>query len=213
MRNRTLLLIVTAAFIAGGCGGGGSTDLITTCSLTEFMPNYAAQMKHLLTWPAFPVRVFFVDDGNLTTARQTRTLAGFNQWAAATNGKVHYQIATSGSNAEITVRFDPTTSNGLTRLTFVGRTLRRAEIEIGVESLGFDDIQCIAAHEFGHALGLDGHSDSPDDLMYSIHIIGTACPISIADLNTLKTGYCGLFSDRSSHIAPAHGPTRTIIIE
>lgn len=212
-RNRPLILLTLSMLIVGGCGGGGPTGRISFCNLDSFLPNYARQVRHLLTWPAFPVRVHFVPDAHLTAARQTQTLAGFDQWVTATDGVLRYQINASGAEADIVVRFNPTTANGLARITYGGLTLRRVEIEIGVRNLAPEDIQCIAAHEFGHALGIDGHSDDPDDLMYAVHFVGTPCPVSQADLNTLKTGYCSLFSDRlSMPAAPSSGPLRTITL-
>jgi predicted Zn-dependent protease len=47
------------------------------------------------------------------------------------------------------------------------------------------DISAIAAHEFGHALGIDGHSADSRDLMHPIHNMGAPCRITSRDLNTL----------------------------
>lgn len=59
------------------------------------------------------------------------------------------------------------------------------------------DLQATAAHEFGHALGIDGHSDDPADIMYpTLHhtlLVGGLPPpthaITPRDLQTLKACY------------------------
>jgi hypothetical protein len=208
-----ILLAFASALIASGCGGGGSGP-ISNCSLDAFTPNYARQLSHLLNWPSFPVHVYFVRDANFTAERRSTALAGFNQWVTATNSVLNSTETASSADANITVRFDPTTTDGVTQINFSGLTISSADMKLGVQNLPAPDRQCEAAHEFGHALGMDGHSDNPDDLMYPVHIIGTACPVTQRDLNTMKTGYCALFS-RAVPCAPvpSAGPPQTIIIK
>ena len=62
------------------------------------------------------------------------------------------------------------------------------------------DIACIAAHEFGHALGLDGHSDRSADLMYPVHRMGSRLLITARDLRTLATVYPELVSRVTSRL-------------
>lgn len=211
------LHLLTTAFLAcllalsnSGCGSGGSTP-ISFCSLTSFTPNYADNVDHLLTWSSFPLRVFFVRDTNYTQARQDIAIAGFDEWVQATAGAIDYQVVNSSANADITVAFDPTTADGVTVLHFSGLNLSKADMEIGIKNIGSQDIQCVAAHEFGHALGLDGHSDQQSDLMYPIHVVGTPCPLTQRDVNTLETGYCHLFgrSDQLRSITEYRGTEQT----
>ncbi|MEP6755573.1 MAG: matrixin family metalloprotease [Chthonomonadales bacterium] len=198
-----------------GCGsGGGGANQIAVCPLDSFTPNYATKVSHLLNWNSFPVRVFFVRDTNFTQARRVLALAGFDQWVNATGSAINYTELNSSTNADITVTFDPTTQNGLTQISFSGLSMGFAEMSIGVKNQTDLDLGCIASHEFGHALGIDGHSDLDGDLMFPIHFIGTPCPVTARDLNTIKTGYCHLFgkSVGGNAIRPT-GPFQTKIIQ
>ena len=62
-----------------------------------------------------------------------------------------------------------------------------------------EDVQSVAAHEFGHALGIQGHSDNPNDLMFPSATRYFAAPdirlpdppheVTRRDLNTLRACY------------------------
>jgi predicted Zn-dependent protease len=198
------------------CGSGSGGGPITLCDIDAFTPNYARQLDHLLTWSSFPVRVFFVRDSQHTPARQDLAMDGFDQWVAATNGVLDYVLVNDEDSADIVVRFDPTTANGATTVHFSGLDLHRAEMEIGILNQSAADLQCVAAHEFGHALGVDGHSDVEGDLIYPIHFVGEPCPVTQRDLNTVKTGYCHLFGRAApccSSVPPTRGPLQTKRIE
>jgi len=214
-RPAYLLALFCLLVWGAGCGsGGGSSSVITNCSLATFTPNYAASVTSLLTWPSFPVRVFFIPDANLTANRKNSALAGFNQWVTATSSTITFQEVSSAPNADITVKFDPTTSNGLTELHFTGQQMQSADMTVGVRNLAESDIQCVAAHEFGHALGINGHSPDSGDLMYAVHIVGTSCPVTTRDLNTIKTGYCDLFMPRGVHVPSRNrGQVSTVRIQ
>ncbi len=90
--------------------------------------------------------------------------------------------------------------------------MTHADMEIGIKNVGAADVQCVAAHEFGHALGIDGHSDNSSDLMYAVHVIGEPCPLTQHDLNTMKTGYCGVFSRAAGPHRRPSGPESIVTI-
>jgi hypothetical protein len=203
---------LTALLLTSGCGSGGSSSQISNCSLDTFVPNYARHVDNLLQWASFPVTIFFIRDANYSQGRQNTAITGFDQWVAATNSAITYQVVTASSGADITVKFDPSTANGLTELHFAGFQMHEADISIGVQNLAAVDIQCVAAHEFGHALGINGHSDAAGDLMFPVHVVGDPCPITTRDLNTMKTAYCNVFT-RAGRIRPREiGPIQTVQI-
>ena len=76
-------------------------------------------------------------------------------------------------------------------------------------------MQQVAAHEFGHALGIDGHSDVPTDLMFSVIDSDHPQTISARDLNTLECLYSSWFGRGASLPSTFGGGGRlnTTIIE
>lgn len=199
--------LVALILILSGCGGVQSGRQ-AVCTAETFTPNYVPQLKHLLHWSGFPVRVYFVKDENYTEVRQSLALQGFDQWVEISELKIRYQLVDSQGNAHIVVRFDPTTRNGLTEYSYRSSgQLVSATITIGVKGNSAVDIQSVAAHEFGHALGIGGHSDNPADMMYPTFISGIPLQITARDFNTLKTAYCNLFLEGNpSRVAPSDEP-------
>jgi len=185
-------------------------------------PNYAdaPEMRRLLHWDHFPLHVYLVP-GDLATKERTEAVqAGFDQWVHATRDFIHYQIVTKPAQAEITVTFLPNESVpeqggsfGHTTVTFLTLTLNSANIVLATTDVTPADLRSTAAHEFGHALGMDGHSDDEGDLMYAVL---TRSPsgdlplpshtISIRDLNTLKVCYPALAVSAPLPAQPAPDP-------
>ena len=172
----------------------------------------------LLHWAQFPVRVYLPTHGQGQAEEAQTVLAGFDEWVKASHGKVSYVRVLEAGKAEITVQLVPgrflsaeTRSVGAVgETTFYSRngTLRKADIRLAEGAGVPEDLQTTAAHEFGHALGISGHSDDPDDLMYPVEIShfnpldpplpGGAATVTAHDLRMLKECYPGLFqsSDR-----------------
>lgn len=219
LTRRGFLGAVSACGLTGllaGCGGGGGSSSATSTSssyqpdLTRFTPNYAASVT-LYHWPTLPVRVYFANDLTITPSGGSPTRinnliqTGFQRWPTATGGVVSYTVVTDPSQAQITVSIvtvpDPTglSETGKTSVSNTsGAVLTGATVQIYV----WPDITvpeltqgllATAAHEFGHALGIGGHSPDPSDVMYVSHDPNADVPLSVRDVDTLKTIYYFLF--------------------
>ena len=167
--------------------------------------NYAnsPEIRRLLHWDHFPLHIYFTPGDLATKERMDATQAGFDQWVHATKEFVHYQVVTKPALAEVTVTFLPQESVpnqggscGHTTVTFLKLTLKSANIVLATTDVTSADLQATAAHEFGHALGIDGHSDDPGDLMYAVLTRSAAEDLPVPshtltprDLNTLKVCY------------------------
>jgi len=171
-------------------------------------------MERLLHWKKLPVNVFIATHSPAEEADAKAATAGFDEWVAATGGAIGYRIVNSPSQGQIVVRFSPEAYLagqegvvGQTGIASRGKILYKAEIQIATGGLDTGGLQSVAAHEFGHALGIEGHSDSPDDLMFPSEtlylsssgepVVITPRPVTLRDLNTLRLCYPTLFAEAS----------------
>lgn len=203
------LSALTLPFALTGCGGGGGGSSTPAPAAASFTPNYVAAVTPY-HWPVLPVRVYFANDLTITpkggTATRLNTLyqTGFDRWPAATNGVVSYQVVTDPTQAQITVSTvtipDPAgqAETGLTTVAHTGSVLTAATMQIFV----WPDITpaeltqgqvATATHEFGHALGIGGHSPVSTDEMFALHAPNQDVLLSPRDVNTIKTIYSNLF--------------------
>ena len=202
-----------------GCGGGGASSgdsRVTSasvdssggatdgCATKAYAPNYSGdtdpktgKANVLRTWSNLPLKIYFAPGTLLTPARQSAALAGFDWWVAAENGAVSYLVTTDAANADITVSFEQsgeTEYGALTTYLYdAGNHLTQASITFNVTYINRDALLTpAAAHEFGHALGIDGHSANQADVMAYSASVYNLTGLSTRDINTVKTDYsCG----------------------
>lgn len=197
MDFRTFLLPCCVAALFLACptfGAAPHPDMpeVALRSRLHAAADYAGNLRHRAIWPAFPLTIAFARDANYRPAREMWARRGFDAWFAATQGLTTYVVTADPAQARILARFDPDTNNGYTTTSFRNDLLEKATIRIGVKRGQASDIACIAAHEFGHALGIDGHSSDPNDVMYPDHRMGHAWRITPRDRSTLAMLYPAL---------------------
>lgn len=205
-----------------------ATSVSAACDSTTYTPNYYGQPDpsapndpDIYTyWRQFPVTVYIPAGAN--AAFRASTLAGFNQWVSATGGKAKYSLVSSATGANLVVSYsaqDPSSDTlGLTTVTYNGNdnSIVSAKMELFFYSTAQRSDanaanQSIAAHEFGHALGISPHSPFVADLMYPT-LERTQEAVTTRDLNTLKTIYCNNFPTRTVAKLRNDGPLKTLVI-
>jgi hypothetical protein len=168
------------------------------------IPNYAATAIALRHWRQPEVTIYVE-----TPARDRRTPAqiatvvqkGADLW----NGRLGIKLLlrlTDDSDADIDIRF---VTPGALRRGQIGQTdiqfavpqqdIAHAEIQIN-EGLSDDQLTQVVAHEAGHALGIQGHSDDKRDLMYAYAHVPAV--ISDRDANTMTAAYLGIDTSKKA---------------
>lgn len=92
---------------------------------------------------------------------------GLKSWQQALQGRLVYQYTSRKAEADITVSWAPT----FPEKTIAGLTTYRvghADIEIKTVGIPASDVQGNILHELGHALGISGHSQYPEDMMVGV---------------------------------------------
>lgn len=196
---------ITTNQTAGSLTSPSASD---ACSADTFSPNFANLIHPLYHWTRFPVKVYFAGTVVITNPDGTKSdlrdvaMSGFQEWSDVTNGQVVIQTTSDAASADIVVHLDslkalPTASDILgieqSTLDSLGN-MQHADIKLntwpGMTEQNIASFQETAAHEFGHALGINGHSDNPADVMYPSHSLYVFKPLSQRDINTFKTAYC-----------------------
>lgn len=168
-----------------------------------------------LIWSRFPITVY-VDqspnpqDSSAANQRFLQWTATVKQAIADWNRYLPLQIIPHWEDADIQIRYQeppltppknpktgqislPRARNAQTRYQFYtteeNPPILRHRMTIEIKpGLGRESTLATARHEFGHALGIWGHSPNPQDVLY-VSATKETPPISIRDVNTLMKIY------------------------
>jgi len=207
---------LTANYVSRSVPNPTNTD-----PTTHFQPNYNQSTE--LNWdparfPGTPLKVYFgaITDSSVVA----RIKKGFDRWVNATGSVISYTTVSSAGAADITVELGAVESSpgeqGLTTITLGGPVSGPFHITHGDISIlstapstpafgpnHVDPLEVLAAHEFGHVLGLTagngvgatagGHSDDPNDTMFAGLNVTTSNSITERDINSLENLYPSKF--------------------
>lgn len=188
------------------CGGAGGTSVDGMCDATTYLPNYATVSGMTLRhWTSVPIRVCFETStpiGGTTIEIHIRN--GFDMWELSTSENLWTEVG-NPLDADLVVKVQSASPQSTLATTTVffntGTTIiNRAEMVVySWPSIPEEDYAATGAHEFGHAMGIGGHSNASLDIMYFTgNSSGLLTP---SDLNTLRTIYCDFGAS-----APLTGP-------
>lgn len=159
---------------------------------SRYVPNYVEQVGTLRRWPKTRLTVRVVEPEADLRDLKSKVRKAVALWVEALDNDLTVEF-TDDPAADITMKFVLPAELGGQR---VGRTnivyqisnnaIISAEVLLD-QTLTDDYMVQVTAHEFGHALGIDGHSQHDSDLMFNMaHLPAT---ITDRDKNTLLWNY------------------------
>jgi hypothetical protein len=202
--------VVTVVPTSAGCTADTYSPNYYNAILTQGTPNVSGNFRH---WTTTPLKIKFTRDANWTQNLENIFMQGVQQWQGATGNGIDVDITDDSNEADIVVRYLPAeelpgSAIGVTYATFDAETREMASARIDIANDLESNLVSLttSSHEFGHALGIGGHSPNDTDLMYFQE--NGATTTSTRDLNTLKTVYCNVFPRPSVRSA-----TRNLVTE
>ncbi|MCX6366469.1 MAG: matrixin family metalloprotease [Armatimonadetes bacterium] len=134
---------------------------------------------------------------------------GFDRWFNALGSSFGYTLVTDQAEAQIVVKMGPVVGSVAQTSIIATNTIPASLVSASIilDPAQLPPIQsnrgvivALAAHEFGHALGISGgstqgHSDDAADTMFPIVTVNTI-HITPRDINTLTNMYNDVFSSR-----------------
>ena len=181
----------------------------------NFIDNASNESGLIVRWNInkMPLKVCFLEAKNVSGFKPSYikdTEDTFSQWVQNSDSKLSYITVNNPYKADIIISFVSQISSaknesgetgflgGLTTPHFSGIMLQFIDIKLTTIKLSnsapYTDVEMynIALHEFGHALGIMGHSPKSSDIMYAImspNASSEKLSLSKRDINTLKFIY------------------------
>ncbi len=125
-------------------------------------------------------------------------LKAMQTWQQASRNKVRFTSTSNLKNAHIVVRWQKVFKDsylGLSPTQTMGNTLIQSDVILatyypdGKTPISLSELNRVAIHELGHAIGLKGHSPFPEDVMYyTIHPKNTG-NLTARDIKTIGLLY------------------------
>jgi predicted Zn-dependent protease len=155
--------------------------------------NYVSDLDKYKIWKnPGKLKVFIKGDFKKDILKQA-----FSKWDYKLHQLVNFEYVHDEQQADIVCYYVDKLEGkiaGITHYQYIGEKMVKATIEVSLKDLNnnlFDDneILSIALHEIGHALGIIGHSENLNDIMY--YSTGTYKNgiISEKDVNTIMHIY------------------------
>ncbi|HEY9871145.1 MAG TPA: tetratricopeptide repeat protein [Candidatus Obscuribacterales bacterium] len=205
-RVNSILKLLERQFARQSAVGPGAAGAQLTAA-----DNYLSEVTKsgVRRWPdkRMPLRVFIepaADARGYRPAFPALVKQCFLDWQAASGGRVSFQFVAEPSRADITCSFTgdrarlKNPAEGAEALTYDDQrgSLVKARIILLCVNLNTEkprtdnQMRLIALHEVGHALGLNGHSTNPSDVMfYSNSFADIYRSLSARDCQTVRLLY------------------------
>ncbi|MBX9692983.1 MAG: matrixin family metalloprotease [Cyanobacteria bacterium] len=148
----------------------------------------AVTQEGVVTWDPsrMPLKVFINSGRGVAGYQQTyraRFMESLQEWTQVSGGRITFTMVSNPRAADITCTWterlrqsnhsmETGNTQTLTRRSRYdgGGTIERADISIATlsntQSFPDEQMKRVALHEIGHAIGLQGHSPDPRDIMY-----------------------------------------------
>lgn len=221
----------------GGAGGGTTSGGNLSCGASFATPNYiqdndpgSGDPNVTRFWRTFPITLGFVNeesynDSGTTVTTSDQTRVAMSRWVNAADGTALFSEIANANSAKIRVEVNRLSAEpgagqvlAQTVITYFPSSGEIVSAEITINTWPnmtrnqfVNGLKRTIAHEFGHALYLEGHSSLISDVMYYQGNSSLDQNLTTRDINTFQTAYCGDFTNRSVRSNPNEALVKKVI--
>jgi len=170
----------------------------------NYLKNAITNSGDLVTWDnsKMPIKVYINNSKHVSQTYVSAAKEALDSWKQASNN-LQFLYVTEPQYADITIVFQGMAQKndnqtlGVTNHNVLNGYMHKVTVTLytfgpSYKPLTPTDVYNVALHEFGHAIGIAGHSTNKSDIMYATYnpqAQNTKAKLSARDINTAKAIY------------------------
>ena len=169
----------------------------------NYIKNAISSNGNITIWDKsrMPLKVYINNNAKVKTEYVTQAKAALSEWQAAGQGKFSFVYVNDSALADVTIEFGRNSKGdfGISKSTNQNNKRDKTTVTLYTinnmtgKPLTPIDVHNVALHEFGHMLGINGHSPSEKDRLYPTYDFQKYAKIPLKltqrDINTVLTLY------------------------
>jgi tetratricopeptide (TPR) repeat protein len=180
IKARNNMAVITQAHMTVNGNGAKAEKLVSAAKKKNNYLAYAIPNGKVIHWDTkrMPLKVYVSDGTGVegwTPSMKSLVSEAMSAWSSATHNAVRFTTTNHPDRADIIVRWKRNFSHnkiGENPFESIGDTIVRSDLVIAtfVSATGpqmpISELRKTIIHEMGHAIGIQGHSPYPEDIMY-----------------------------------------------
>lgn len=205
-KSRNNITYITSAQMVAVNSAASASQVVKTTMAQGGQNNYLAHVLFNGKVVRFdekkmPLKVYIESGAKIpgwTQDYKRLVTVACRNWQASTANRVRFLVVQKPDNADIVVRWRQNFQDnllGVSPFQIVGNMIIRSDVTLALnypennQRIPMAELQAIATHEFGHAIGIKGHSPYANDIMYFSRNGHQPTTLSQRDINTMKLLY------------------------
>jgi tetratricopeptide (TPR) repeat protein len=203
IKARNNMAVLTQAQITSVGNDDKARQVISQARQQNNYLAYAIPKGKIIHWdPAkMPLKVFISNGSQVPGWKPEMTQLvhqAMSAWQSATGGRVRFATVSDPNQADIVLRWQRNFAHnkiGENPFESLGNTIVRSDLTIATHlgesgpPMPLKQVGATILHEFGHVLGIQGHSPYPEDMMYFSDHPAQSASLTSRDITTIKMLY------------------------